>query len=349
MPEKLIQLHPKLSPQDYYETNKEQLSMVPDGTGLQILFNIEGELYVVAGPRQGRVLSVIGGAIENQQLPFAIQLEEELNEETFGLLQLMSTENGYRLLLNDGNMHALSIQDQHTFLRETGKSAYVTFTAVCSTLTLEQLKNIAEALSPTANFWNKIGNDLFQHTQNAPKDDAAFAVYWDHLKDTRSSFIANLVNEYNQLMESSERLLIDPITVFNGQTIEHSLNELDSITDYSALMRMARHTVGRYSERSGYHVFRANELTRAAQPDCTDKNVKDINDQVVAVGIFNAEAVAAVIPALTISPSKISAAGVLQFGSFAPTAALMPVSDEIAINLPQYEPEKIVDFQYNHV
>lgn len=333
MPGQLISLNPKSTPQDCYETNKEQLGIVPDGTGLQILFNIDGELYVVAGPRQGRVLSVNGGAIENQQLPFATQLAEELNEETFGMMQLMNTENSYQLLLKDGSEHALSMQNQHTFLmHKTGKYAYVTFTAICNSLTIERLQNLAQEISPTANFWNKIGNNLFQQTQNAPKD-TAFTAYWNNLKDARRSFIANLLNEYNQSIKSGEPLLMDPITVFNGQNIENSLNELDSIENYSALTRMARHTVGRYSERSVYHVFSASELSRAAQTDCTDKNVKNIAGQVVAMSVFNDEAVAKVIPSLTINPSKISAAGVIQFGAFAPNAVLPAVPEIIATNM----------------
>lgn len=75
----LIQLIPKSSPQEYYEANKDQLSLVQDGTGLQILFNIAGEFYLLAGPRQNKVLSVNGGKIEKQHLPFANQHKQSKN------------------------------------------------------------------------------------------------------------------------------------------------------------------------------------------------------------------------------------------------------------------------------
>jgi len=304
MPGEIISLNPRVSPQEYFNANQAKLSVVPDGTGLQILFKVKGEYYILAGVRTGKVITVNGGTIDKPrtQEPFAAQLAEELNEETFGVLSLAYDETrGYELILNDGSRHALSMQDEHAFMvHKPGKYAYVTFTAVCQSLTLAQLNTLAEAMTPTAHFWNEIGNDLFKKSADAPQD-TSFAQYWESHRPGRTQLIANLVETHKQLTASGTPLLIDPTDVFQAETLEESLDKLHQIADYAAFDTMFRHTVGAYSERSGYHVFPASELARvAALPiDVADKSVKDAHGQKVTnQGIYNPDPVAVVIPAL---------------------------------------------------
>ena len=88
MPEKILHISPEVIPQELFEQhldeNQEKLTVVPDGTGLQVLFAINGEYYVLAGVRSDSVLSVNGGTVEQKGMPFSVQLTEELDEETFG-------------------------------------------------------------------------------------------------------------------------------------------------------------------------------------------------------------------------------------------------------------------------
>lgn len=313
---KIIKLNPEVSPLSYYNQNPEELGVVPDGTGLQIIFKVNGENFLIAGPRNGKVLTVNGGAIEDKEAPFLTQLSEELMEETFGTMNVVRTHEGYQLLLRDGSRHALSMQENQSFQsHKPGVYAYITFTAVCDSLTLVQLNEIALSMTPTASFWNKIGNYLFPHTRNAPKDET-FAQYWQSNFEARNALITTLVNEYNQYLDASVNLLIDPKDVFQADTIEQSLNKLHAIADFAALNKMFRHTVGRYSERSGYHVFNAFELLNAATQEQCD--VHNINGAKVATGVFNEEAVAQVFPALNIEASKkqTTSSGVAQMGIF---------------------------------
>ena len=304
MPGKLVLLNPQVTPQEYYNANQQELGIVPDGTGLQILFKINGEYYLVAGPRSSAVLTVNGGSIENKQQPFLTQLQEELEEETFGKLQITKTEQGYQLVFK-GNYHPLILKEEQTFLmHKPGTYAYVTFTAVCETLTLDQLNELATNLSPTANFWSKIGNYLFPHSRNAPKD-VTFAAYWQSHKESREALIAELLKEYNNLIKS-HALLIDPTDVFKKQSITDALNTLHEVTSYDELNTLFRHTVGRYSERAGYYVFKASDLLQATLE--SSKTVNDYTGKTVATGVFNKDAVSNVLPALGISVAQNSAA-----------------------------------------
>lgn len=303
MPTKIIQLDPQVTPQEYFQANQE-LGVVPDGTGLQILFKIADEYYVVAGPRSGTVLTVNGGAIENvnKSNPFLVQLQEEFEEETFGIMNLARTDVGYQLSLKGGSTHALTMLSNQTFLdHKPGKFAYITFTAVCETLSLEELNQLASTLTPTASFWNKIGNHLFPHTRNAPKD-ASFADYWKSHQEARTELLEGLVKEYNQL-NSDQALLIDPIKVFGAENIEDALNKLNEVANYDELSKLFKNTVGRYSERSGYHVFKATDLLQATI-DGNNQQVNDVTGQQVAVGIFNKATVNNVFPTLNINVSQ---------------------------------------------
>lgn len=97
-----------------------------------------------------------------------------------------------------------------------------------------------------------------------------------------------------------------------------------------------QNVVGRYSERSGYHVFHASALVAAVEANHTSLEIKDIHDQIVAKdGVFNKDAVANVIPALTIKRDKISAAGIVALGQFAEARSFTSGADEQNLSVRQ--------------
>ncbi|KTD55255.1 hypothetical protein Lsai_2847 [Legionella sainthelensi] len=294
MTEKIIHLSFQETPQAYYDQNAAELGIVPDGTGLQIVFKINGENYVLAGPRGGSVLTVNGGTIENKNAPFLAQLVEEIEEETFGVLKIThSQETGYLLSVN-GKQHVLTPQDDKSYLAyKPEKYAYLTFTAVCNTVTLEELEAAQMQMNPTAAFWNQIGNFLFPHTRNAPRDDI-FLTYWESQSAARAGLIAKLIHT------DENTLLIKPTVVFGTKTIAQALAKLNDIKSYSELMTLFKHTVGRYSERPGYYIFTTSELVRAVN----NEDIIEVNDykgNKVASGIFNDSAVKAILPSFTLS------------------------------------------------
>ncbi|KTD12050.1 hypothetical protein Lgra_1508 [Legionella gratiana] len=297
MTEQVITLSPRVTPQTYYDQNAAELGVVPDGTGLQIVFKINGENYVFAGPRGGSVLTVNGGTVENKNDPFLTQLAEEIEEETFGVLKIThSQETGYQLNLN-GKQHALTVQDDKSFLSyKPGKYAYVTFTAVCKTVTMDELETAQMQMNPTAAFWNQIGNFLFPHTRNAPKDDT-FSAYWESPSVARADLIAKL----EQTDENT--LLIKPTEVFGTQTVAQALAKLNEIKSYDELMSLFKHTIGRYSERPGYYVFKTSELVSAVNNEDI-KEVRDYKGNKVASGIFNDSVVKTILPSFI--PSQVS-------------------------------------------
>lgn len=301
MPAKLIKLNPLITPQAYYQNHQQELDVIPDGTGLQILFKIAEEYYLIAGPRGGNVLTVNGGTIENKQAPFFAQLAEELEEETFGVIKVVYDMNEYQLILNNENKHALTILENQSILTyEPGKFAYVTFTAVCESLTLDELTTLANTLSPTAQYWNKMGNYLFSHVLKAPKNDV-FVAYWKELVEERNSLIEELTANYNALV-INKQLLIDPVAIFLCENITSALSKLHDVADYDALNKLFKHTVGRYSERSGYYVFKASELLSSAKG--SEEPIKDVQDKIVVNKVFNADAVTLVFPVLLYSAKK---------------------------------------------
>jgi hypothetical protein len=295
---RLIHLSPKVSPNEFHQSFKD-VDLVPSGTGLQIIFKIDGENYLIAGPRSDKVLSVNGGSVEDPDQPFFIQLMEEMQEETFGVLKLEETNEGYKLTTFEGRSHPITFLETHSFMsHKPGRYAYITFTAICDTATLDELIRIADRMTFTAKFWNRIGNYLFSHVSNneLPKDDR-LDDYWKKDKDNRSLLITSLIQE-GKLLLAKNLLLINPCDVFKAPDLEEALSHLHAIHSYSDLMRMFKHTVGRYSERAGYYVFNSADLFRATQDN--NPAVCDIRGQQAASGIFNNDSFATVFSELNI-------------------------------------------------
>ncbi|MFA6302427.1 MAG: hypothetical protein WC627_04740 [Legionella sp.] len=288
MTEQIIKLSPLVTPQAFYETNKELLGLVPDGTGMQIVFKIKGQNVVLAGPRGRSVMTVNGGTVENPAQPFVKQIVEEFEEESFGVLKLIQNSDNTLSLSLNGKIHALAVQEDKSFVGgEVGKYMYVTFTAVCETATMEELEQAAASMNPTAAFWNRIGNHLFSHLRSAPKDDT-FSTYWASKAKDRASLIEELAKT------DEETLLTKPTQVFGTKTIAEALAKLNEIDSHKAFMTMFKHTVGRFSERSGYYIFETNELVNAVETG--SKVVNDVNGVERATGIFNDSAVKQVLP-----------------------------------------------------
>jgi hypothetical protein len=334
MPGKLVTLVPSVTPQDFFAANKEWLGITPDGTGLQILCEIDNEYYVLAGPRTQKVLTVHGGKVEHSDAPFSNQLVEEFNEETYGVIQLAHNQDGFQLVIKGHDApHQLTMQDDLSFVvYKPGKYAYATFTAVCKSLTLEQLNQLATTLTPTANFWNQFGNYLFPHTKAAPKD-AGFADYWQGQAPARQALIERMTKTYHELTEANT-LLMDPLTVFGEDSIEKALDHLNQVASYAELESLFKDTAGRYSERSGYHVFRATELLRAAKDN--SQGVQDITGANVAVGIFNDDAVKETLP---LALARLAAAHEVQQQapvSISPRSALFKAAP-VAVTAPSKE------------
>lgn len=340
MPVSKVKLSSTMTPNEFfkkYDTYPDlytrwELGVVPDGTGLQILFNVEGKQYLLAGPRVGKVLSVNGGSVENPDNSFLAQLQEEVHEETFGVMGLHQNDKGeYELHLNNGSRHPLTMHDDLTVLKHKPRYyAYLTFTATCDTLSLEQLKLLAVKLSPTAHFWSKVGAYLYSHTRNAPKDET-FVDYWKQNYESRCAAEIELVKAYNEL--KGDGLLIEPAEVFGLATAEHAIYELlHNVGSYEQLQKLFKHTVGRYSERSGYYVFDASDVLTSAK---NGTELRDVDGQVVAKGVFNDDAVTAVFPALGIVANEFApaqTAGVLaaKMGAFAPASQVVAAASSNA-------------------
>ncbi len=306
MPNILIQLDPATSPVDYEKQDKSLEGKVPDGTGLQILFDIAGETYVLSGPRGGSILTVLGGAIEekHKSVSFLKQIQEEVFEESFGVLKLEANSNSYQLHVNDRAVYELEMCPNQTVMAyKPGKFAYVTFTARCKNMDLTTLKALSEHLSPTAHFWAKLGGFLIAtiFNKSTPQDET-FAAFWQGQREKLDAILADLTVQAQQL---GANLLMTPTQAFGVATIEEAWNQVRNIATYKELQKMGKHTVGRFSERAGYFIFKASDLLIATENKANE--VKDIFGNVVvpagsAKPVFNEDAVSIAFPALGIAP-----------------------------------------------
>lgn len=298
----IIKLSPGTTPENFSRTTQQTL---PDGVGLQIFFEVNGEYYLIAGPRAGgRVTAVNGGKIENNAHSFYAQFAEELYEETFGYLRIESGDHGWVLVIGDDRYALEMLEDQVAFEKnDTYNYSYVTFTAVCRDLSREDLHEVAALLSPTAAFWNKIGNYLHQQCQAAPCHECGdFKKFWQLGYEKRNELITEWIGDYYQIFHNGG-LLIDPQDVFKRKRVEEALATLHTIENAEQLGHVFHRLVGNYSERSGYHVFKASDLMQAAQSGSNE--VKDVNGAVVARGIYYSEVVATLYPALLMKPEPL--------------------------------------------
>jgi hypothetical protein len=308
MPAKLIQLDPQTTSTNYVQSHPELVvesngkrKNLLDGTGLYLLFEIEGETFVFAGTRGGAVLCKNGGRIDDQNQSFFTQLAEELRQETFGRMILShSDEEGYQLTIN-GVKHAITMQPQACLEYKDGVYAYAAFSAVCKTATLQELEQAAADVTPTASFWNKIGNYLLPHatSKSIPKDNENFAKYWASLQEARTLLIEELTKQYDQLTADGT-LLVDPVKVLGGQNIAEALNTLNTISTFAELKKLFEVTAGDFSERPGYNVYKASTLLLAARLSAAGQPgpVRDITGQVVAKrGVMDDKGVTTLFPA----------------------------------------------------
>ncbi|WP_367608370.1 hypothetical protein [Legionella sp. W05-934-2] len=289
-------VNPMNSPEEYYLSNQDQISQIPNGTGLQILFTSQGKYYLLAGPRANRLLTVIGGKIENLKAPFLSQLQEEFGEETYGVMAIDTAlpfpSQFFWLMIND-EPHPLEIVSESTLIHDSpSKFAYVTFTGLVSDISEEALDKLATQLTPTALFWEKLGSFLHQHLNQAPKDEQ-FEAYWQDQQQRLNQVLAELSKDYDRLSHKGQ-LLISPEQAFSVSTIEEAWDVLRHLHTYSQLKYHAQNTVGRYSERKGYYVIDARSLLHAVQSDNTP--ITDIHGRQIASSVFNKEAVEYIFP-----------------------------------------------------
>ncbi len=272
------------TPAAWYECNKDKSHKIPDGVGLQILFQTgEKEYHMVVGTWRGKINTVNGGKIEDPEKTFFTDCARELEEETFGCMKLLWTkEDGYQLLLN-GRKHKLSLQEKGTDLEVKNEKdrnySYVTFTAICSTVPLDELKQLAVSMTPTAHFWNQLGNYL--HT-TAPSDNAR-----DRRK-TVNGFLGDSMGK---------KLLITPAKVFDKEddrTALFQLPEMGSGEDF----KLFRERVGNYSERPAYHLLNASSILSAANATIAKIVVTDVatNKLLETKGVCTSNAVKKAFP-----------------------------------------------------
>lgn len=287
----IFNLSPNTSAEDYFKQDNAPINVKPDGTGLQILFKVEDQYYVLAGARANRVITTNGGKVEEQGASFFAQLQEEMAEETFGQLELKQVDDRIFLEVKDLGIFPLTMHEDKTVIKgkpmsDNNPYAYVTFTATCEGLTLEQLQGLSERLSPTAVFWATLGNFLHQH-KNAPRDET-FKAYWQEQQDHLNNVLADLTKQY-QTLAASNQLFITPQDAFEVDTIEQAWDKLRQLDNSKDLSTIYRHTAGRYSERLGYHVFKAGDLLAGAHDN--KRAIADHEGTQRGVGVFNDDAI----------------------------------------------------------
>ncbi|KTD46282.1 hypothetical protein [Legionella quateirensis] len=290
----LTEINPLSTPQAYYEQHKDQMDVVPDGVGLQILFKSGNTSYLLAGPRAHRLLTLNGGKIEHTDLSFARQLQEEFFEETFGVFEILIRRNTLYLRINK-QIYPLHFYKDKTLVHyKPGQFAYVTFTAeVRENIDQIMLDSLANQLSPTALYWEQLGSYLFNRVRAAPHGDG-FSEYWLQQRESLDLLLADLTNQYDVLIQRGQ-LLITPEQAFEVDQLDQAWDKLRGISSYGELKNCFQNTVGRYSERAGYYVLDAKQVLAAAK---TSQSVLDIHGQPVADSIFNLETVLVVFSSI---------------------------------------------------
>lgn len=275
----------------FYEKNKSQISQIPDGTGLQLLFHTNQHYYLIAGPRSEKLLTLNGGKIEHPDLPLYKQLQEELDEELFDTLHLLTSKKGYDIQILSTS-YALTLRNDVSLVTDRpGAFTYLTFTAVVDEVPLMTILSLADKVSPTAKFWSKLGNYLSDTVRNAPKDDS-FKIYWQNQLPKLNQVLAEMTTLYNEL-NSEGKLLISPQQAFNVNNLDEAWDVVRNMNTYTELKIFFSNNVGRYSERVGYYVFDANSLLQSQKNKLA---FTDLYGEEIASTLFNAPAVELVFP-----------------------------------------------------
>ena len=298
----LTEINPLSTPQAYYEQHKDQIDVVPDGVGLQIFFKSGNTRYLLAGPRDHRLLTLNGGKIEHKEFSFARQLQEEFFEETFGVFEILIHRDTLYLRINK-QIYTLHFYKDKTLVQyKAGQFAYVTFTAeVRENIDQIMLDSLANQLSPTALYWEQLGSYLFTRIRAAPHDDG-FSDYWMQQRESLELVLADLTRQYDYLTQRGQ-LLITPEQAFEVDQLDQAWDKIRGISSFADLKNCFQNTVGRYSERAGYYVLDASQVLAAAKDS---QSVFDINNQPVADSIFNLETVLVVFSSIFNENSPMS-------------------------------------------
>ncbi len=295
----------KIKPLTYHLSDiPSRLEPTPDGVGLQILFEDDKDYYLIAGTRlreKGDLITVNGGKIDNENKPYFDQIEKEFKEETFGVMQIIKKEDGYYLKLAEAKggstEHKLSLSRAGTVIdHKPGKYTYVTFTAVCSTVSLQQLKETAKLISPVAKFWNVLGSYLYQCSHQAKNNFPPLELR----ESKRNELIRQLTDLYEQMPQESQALITSDLqSVFQTKNIRGIFNKIIS---YDTLKKLSS-VVGSYSERPGYYVLKADDVQRPVDNygggQSNDFPLTDVdNNEVASNRIFNWRAVKHGFPAI---------------------------------------------------
>ncbi|MBL7480376.1 hypothetical protein [Legionella bononiensis] len=298
----LTEINPLSTPQAYYEQHKDQIDVVPDGVGLQIFFKSGNTRYLLAGPRDHRLLTLNGGKIEHQEFSFARQLQEEFFEETFGVFEILIRRNTLYVRINK-QIYPLHFYKDKTLVQyKAGQFAYVTFTAeVRENIDQNMLDSLATQLSPTALYWEQLGSYLFTRFRAAPHDDG-FSDYWMQQRESLELVLADLTRQYDFLTQRGQ-LLITPEQAFEVDQLDQAWDRIRGLSSFAELKNCFQNTVGRYSERAGYYVLDARQVLAAATDS---QSVFDIHGQPVADSIFNLETVLVVFSSIFNESSSIN-------------------------------------------
>jgi len=290
-----------------------------DGIGVMFNFVVntkdEGKVaYFIEGPRPDRkgdgyhLRPDIGGAVPKDAIktPIFVQLLKEVTEELFGAFKISVTYDGRKTLFNldidtgtikkSGTLEfvATTLTDSNV---HTNPYSYLTLLAnVDFDFTLDEIKTIANDLTPTASFWHQITNHLRSNRSRRQKKDgesneAYSKLQNDKLNDYRNGledFINNLLAQY----ENEGEGLLHPRSHFvqsGNETLKEAMlrvMNVETVRDFTDLLKAA----GCYGERSGFWVLLAEQLANTLTDNDYEKSgppIIDINDEVFCNGTGN--------------------------------------------------------------